>query len=255
MTIQDMTWEPSRKSWSKMFKGKCYRVSCAELKVPPSQHTSAAAAAKWWRAMRRSLSHSQSSVADLAKLLDQLPVAPHDLRLWALLCLNGGLTVAELGTLSWDHVDLDRGELNRTKARTGYVVPFKLWPETLEQLRSIPHRKGLVLLDPKTQTPMYRTTPTGTKQDKLICCWRRFSLDKSIRLGSLRRIAAGLLSRRVEFHDVVALYLGHAPRQTNAIHYSMLNSEHLRNALEYQRATLIGSDWKPSSKKCHERLR
>jgi len=241
MTIQEMTWEPSRKSWSKMFKGKCYRVSCAELKVPPSQHTSAAAAAKWWRAMRRSLSHSQPPLDDLAKLLDQLPVAPHNLRLWALLCLNGGLTVAELGTLSWDQVDLERGELNRTKARTGYVVAFKLWPETREQLRSIPHRNGLVLLNPRTQTPMYRTTPTGTKHDRLSSCWRRSSPDQSIQLASLRRIAAELLSRRVEFHDVVTLYLGHAPRQTNAIHYSMLNPEHFRNALKYLRATLIGS--------------
>ena len=43
-----MTWEPVKARWKKIFRGKSYTISCTTLGVPPSKTASYQAANAWW---------------------------------------------------------------------------------------------------------------------------------------------------------------------------------------------------------------
>ena len=44
-----MTWIPSQRRWTRMYRGERYYVSARELKCPPTQADSLAAANDWWK--------------------------------------------------------------------------------------------------------------------------------------------------------------------------------------------------------------
>src|SRR4051812_48365394 len=44
-----MTWEPAKRRWRKLYKGKMYTISCNTLGTPPTKAGSATAANAWWR--------------------------------------------------------------------------------------------------------------------------------------------------------------------------------------------------------------
>jgi hypothetical protein len=66
-----MTWVPSRRRWTRMYKGKRYWISCKALGVPETKEASIQAANAWWKAKQAEVdSADQSRVRQLLPLED-----------------------------------------------------------------------------------------------------------------------------------------------------------------------------------------
>ncbi len=62
-------------------------------------------------------------------------LASQELRLYMLLGLNCGYTLADIGTLQHEHVDFEKGIVQRSRHKTSIPQVHKLWPETIELLK------------------------------------------------------------------------------------------------------------------------
>ncbi len=189
---------------------------------------------------------------------------------WALLCLNCGMTAADLGKLFWqsDNAELwmkvrvaghsmracgvlkpDSWTLTRRRSKTGSrketpTVTYKLWPETVQAIESLDlAREGLVFMH-ESGTPMHYVayddtgrSRAGTKRvDHFGAEWR----GKRIPFARLRSIAADALSDSVEYRGYREYFLGHAPASVGERHYFGEKEAAFFQALGHIRRSVLG---------------
>jgi hypothetical protein len=173
-----------------------------------------------------------------------------DKKTWALLCLNCGMTAADLGSLFWSDpsvqlwqqqrvgrytvrvtgiLDSKVWQLTRRRSKTGKeketpTVTYKLWDETIQALESLPlSRSGLVFLH-SSGSPMYladydesANSVSGTvRVDKFGTAWGR---KTEIPLSKFRSIAADELGKDVHFLGYRDYFLAHAVKKMGDRHY------------------------------------
>ncbi len=99
-------------------------------------------------------------IAELRKIWEG---ATEELRLYMLLGLNCGYTLADMGTLQHEHVDFEKGVIQRTRHKTSIPQVHRLWPETLKLLQKR-RTKPLddVLLRSRTGDVLWRDGRTDT---------------------------------------------------------------------------------------------
>lgn len=193
-----------------------------------------------------------------------------DERAWALLCLNCGMTAADLGKLFWLDSDIELWQerrigahrlrvcglldaetwtVTRRRSKTGKkketpTVTYKLWRETVEALECLPlARSGLVFLH-ESGSPMYLSdyvssggsVPDTTRKDHFGTAWR----GKRIPLGKLRSIAVNALSKSTEFLVYRDYFLCHAVGNVGQRHYYGEEDNPFFEALEFIRTDLLG---------------
>jgi len=155
---------------------------------------------------------------------------PEKQRLWALLCLNCGMTNVDLGGLEWADITKE-GEiwiLCRRRVKTGKnpkipTVRYKLWEEVIDLLANIkPENPVGHIFTMRNGKPLYRHTfneeGIATKYDGFGVCWKRMKNKPEIPLAKFRSIAATELKK--DHRDLVSYYLGHAPTTVADKHYA-----------------------------------
>lgn len=215
---------------------------------------------------RRKLDHQEVETFDHVKeFVDQLPVS---LRTWAMLCLNCGMTAADLGSLFWADATLTLGEsiaigqeeakvmglidsntwtIRRRRSKTGKnpktpTVTYKLWPETIRLLKGLPRRSHLVFVT-ENGSPMYvskYTTKTTSKskvsrKDLFGDYWR----GQRINLGKLRSVAADMLYGHELYRQYKDYFLAHKPNTMSDKHYGKEKDEPFFRALEFIRKSIF----------------
>jgi integrase len=178
------------------------------------------------------------------KTIDALPL-PY--RLWALLCVNTGMTNADLGHTDWKQIDAKRWTLTRRRVKTGHLtqsptVCYELWPETIEALKQLPNQKGLLFTTEKG-TPMYssfyRENGTVGIKDLFGTYWQRsFDPKPPIPLGKFRSIGASMLKRHEHFRQYGNYFLANVPMQISDKNYSAESDEPFFRALRFIRKQL-----------------
>lgn len=186
--------------------------------------------------------------AAVKAVIDALPTSPYNCRLWALLGLNCGMTNADLGRLTWDMINLKHQTLTRRRVKTEAVtkaptVTYRLWPETVEQLKAAGKGKGLVFTTLKNGAQMYETSYDAEgierKKDLFSTYWSRLEKQPAITLGKFRSIGATTLKEKKEFRGYVEYYLGEVPSTIADIHYSAEADEPFFEALAFIRERLF----------------
>ncbi|MHB8971085.1 MAG: hypothetical protein ACYC3X_14360 [Pirellulaceae bacterium] len=141
-------------------------------------------------------------------------------RLWALLGVNTSMTNADMGQTTWEQIDQERWILTRRRAKTGDdphtpTVHYELWPETVDALKQLPNRKGL-LFTTENGKPMYgsfyRDDGTVAVKDLFGTYWQRnFDPKPPIPLGKFRSIGATMLKRHEHYRQYGELFLCNVP--------------------------------------------
>lgn len=183
---------------------------------------------------------------NVQQTIDGLPM-PY--RLWALLCVNTGMTNADLGATIWDQIDTKpkRWTLTRRRAKTGEnpetpTVCYELWPETIHALKKLPHRKGL-LFATRTGQPMYRSYyrdngKVGLK-DLFGSYWqKKLAAKPTIPLVKFRSIGSTMLKRHENYREFVEYFLAHAPKDDSDKSYSAESDAPFFRALRFIRKQL-----------------
>ena len=187
---------------------------------------------------------------------------------WALVCLNCGMTAADLGGLFWAGQGVDLWQerrvathlirvsglidsktwlLRRRRSKTGDnedtpTVTYKLWSETIRSIEGISlGRSGLVFLH-RDATPMYladydatKSSMSGTvRKDRFGAAWR----GNRIKLSKLRSIGANELGKNLQFKEYRDYYLCHAPKKVGDRHYYAEYNEPFFQALDFIRTSL-----------------
>ena len=169
-------------------------------------------------------------VAQVKSILAATPAASR-LRLYALLCLNCGMTQIDIATLKQSEVKDGRITRKRTKEEDEASTPtieYKLWGETWELLQQHRSKDNERALLSQRGTPLYQETLKDGKVIKTDCirlAWRRFRKKKfegqeGVTLKKFRKTGATLLSDNKEYHACRYLYLGHAPSSIADKHYA-----------------------------------
>jgi integrase len=144
-------------------------------------------------------------------------VLPEKYKLWALLGLNCGFTNVDLGFVAWEHINTETWRLTfkrrKTKKKTSVpTVTYQLWPITIEYLKKLPHRKGLLFVS-STGTPFYESKYTDgkpSKKDLFAKHWQKIKPKPQIPLKYFRHIGATELKASEHFRDYRFLFLGHS---------------------------------------------
>lgn len=174
-------------------------------------------------------------------------------RLWALLGLNCGMTQADLGSLTWDMIDMKAGTLTRKRVKTEQesnvpVVTYRLFPETMKLLKSLAKRSGDGLVfttsaGHRMYEVRYEDSETGMsralKKDLFSTYWNRQTPKPKIPLGKYRSIAATALKRDNRFRSFVDYFLGHSPKEISDKHYSAEWDESFFEALDFIHKTVL----------------
>lgn len=202
---------------------------------------------------------------NVKEFVEQLPVR---LRTWAMVCLNCGMTAADLGTLFWADDELALGDtvtigqeqvkvmglvevrtwtIRRRRSKTGKnpktpTVTYKLWPETVELLRGIPRDSRLVFAT-ENGSPMYVSKYTEAtkaeskvlKKDLFGDYWR----GQRIPLGKLRSIAADTLYGHELYRQYKDYFLAHKPNTMADRHYGRDKDEPFFRALAFIREAIF----------------
>jgi integrase len=190
--------------------------------------------------------HKEPKPYDLAQVKNILAAAPpHSrLRLYALLCLNCGMTQIDIASLKQSEIRDGRIVRKRTKEEDEADTPtieYKLWGETWELLRTHRSKDKVLALLSQRGTPLYQETINDGKVIKTDCirlAWRRFRQKKfegqdGVTLKKLRKTGATLLSDNKEYHACRYLYLGHAPSSIADKHYTPPPQKTFDEAVEW----------------------
>jgi len=172
---------------------------------------------------------------------------PDPQKLWALLGLNCGMTNADLGEMTWDMIELKSGILTRKRVKTKDVknvpiVRYKLWKETLDLLKALPGRQGLVFTTAGKNSQMYTTRFEGDKakkKDLFSTYWQRLEPKPSIPLAKFRSVAATTLKTKGIYRGFVKMFLGHVADELADKHYAAESDEPFFEALDFIRESLL----------------
>lgn len=182
-----------------------------------------------------------SGIAEVIKSL------PSPCRLWALLGLNCGMTNADLGETTWEQIDQQSWTLTRRRAKTGDLpstptVTYKLWPETIESLKTLSTRSGLLFLT-KTGQPLYQTKYNSDgkveKKDLFATYWNRLKSKPAMSLGKFRSVAAKALKEDKLYRQYVDYFLAHAPKSIADQHYGAEANKPFFEATDFIRKVVL----------------
>lgn len=216
---------------------------------------------------RKKVEHVEVTTFDgIKEFVDGLPVR---LRTWAMLCLNCGMTAADLGKLFWADGKLKLGDtvgvgqdsikimglidattwtIRRRRAKTGKnpktpTVTYKLWPETIALLKDLPRDRQLVFVT-ETGSPLHVSKYTETTKSKSKAVRKDLFGDywrgQRIPLGKLRSIAANALYGDVLYRQYKDYFLAHKPNTMADKHYGKEKDDPFFRALDYIRTELFG---------------
>ena len=167
-------------------------------------------------------------------------------RLYALLGINCSMNPVDIGNLTKNMVDWERGILTKKRVKTASeenvpVVSYKLWPETLDLLREMRDTKHPELVLTNLHgTPLYSHRVVDRKpviNAPIIQQWT--DAKTGMVLTDWRDLGANLVYTHPLFRALNQLYLGHAPSGVNNVHYLEPPEDILDDALEYVRGVLL----------------
>jgi integrase len=233
--VSEMSWEPERKRWVKMYRGVRYRVSCAELGVSLwTQEGSRMAANEWWRKKRIEIeAQMQTPDEQVRQFLGQLTGRK---RCWALLGLNCGMTAVDIAALEKSQVDLTRGRLVRRRVKTGAnpnvpTVDYLLWPETIAALRECWSEDSVLALTSEDGTPLVHHSERSTV-NSIARAWTRARLPISHK--AFRSISSTALTDS-PYANVTEHFLAHSPKSIKDKHYAAPPAQRFDQALLWLR--------------------
>jgi integrase len=193
---------------------------------------------------RKRAGHKEVKTYDgVRKVVEALPM-PY--RLWALLGLNCGMTQADLGQTTWEQVDQESWTLTRRRAKTGEnpktpTVRYKLWAETIEALKTLTTRKGLLFLT-DTGRPLwearYREDGSVAVKDLFGSYWQGLDPKPTIPIKAFRSIAASTLKHDTHYRGFVEYYLAHTPSSVADQNYAAESDQPFYEALRFIRKEL-----------------
>lgn len=156
-----------------------------------------------------------------------------------LLGVNCGLGPADVGRLRWRHIDLETGQLNMPREKTGRERQGYLWKKTREALKAVTSLKhnaaaiqkegadALVFLT-RTGRPMYREqeiirdgVSVGVRIDQAISpeFWK---LAKRLKIQGAThyrlRHTFKTLGKKARDHDALDLCMGHRDQSTGGVY-------------------------------------
>lgn len=194
---------------------------------------------------RKKREHKEVQRFDGVKqVLDSLP---EEQRLWALLGLNCGMTNADLGKSTWEQINQKKWTLTRRRSKTGSnpktpTVTYKLWPETIALLKTLPTRTGLLFIT-RTGKPLHETRYDDAQavkaKDLFATYWNKLDPKPKISLGKFRSIAATALKEDARFRDFRDYFLAHAPRTMADQHYSAEADKPFFEATDFIRSVVL----------------
>lgn len=167
------------------------------------------------------------TIAEIRSLMDECDRISPRTKLFLLLMLNCGMYQSDISDLKPSEVDLGRGVVTRRRSkrrRQGLRVTYKLWPETLELLRTLGSTEGERVLSSEDGNPLvsYRAVQgklrrydlIGQSYDKVR---KRCGVSKPIKV--FRKTSAHLLDRHRVYRAFCPHFLAHAPRTVTEISY------------------------------------
>jgi integrase len=148
-------------------------------------------------------------------------------KLFLLLMLNCGMYQSDIADLKPSEVDLERGVITRRRSKRrkqGLKVTYKLWPETMELLRTFGSFEGELVLTSEEGNPLvsYRVPEGGFERYDLIghaynIIRKRAGVAKSIKV--FRKTSANTLDQHRVYRSFCPYFLAHAPRTVTEISY------------------------------------
>jgi integrase len=194
---------------------------------------------------RKKVVYQEVEQFDHAK--EAIDALPDPYKLWAYLGVNCGMTNADLGATRWEQIDTTKWTLTRRRVKTGDqphtpTVRYKLWSETVKELKKLPHRKGL-LFTTKTGKPLYETRYNDDGKpvikDMFRLYWSRLEPKPVIPLKAFRSIGATTLNTDKVYRQYKDYYLAHAPRTVADQHYAAEADKPFFDALEFIRTEVL----------------
>jgi len=181
----------------------------------------------------------------LETIQSELKALPEQLRLYAYLGLNCGMTNADIGCLRQDAVQ--RGYLTRKRVKTGDntnvpVVCYRLWPETMTLLEKFRSSDPELWLVSKGGTCLWETRIEEGKpkvKDLVHLAWKRYGKCK-IKLKDFRSVASTLLDDHKEYGRYGSYFLGHSPKSLKDKHYTVPSQVVFDKALLWLRKRILG---------------
>jgi hypothetical protein len=176
------------------------------------------------------------TVADLAKVYR---LATPRMQCLILTALNIGGTQWELSVLSPEDVDLEAGRVSKARPKTGVWGSWKLWPETIQALKTHMASKGERALLTEAGKALVEASTTG-RTDRVEPQWEALLKRAGVaHMGwkYLRKLGAQLV-REVADVETVQLYLAHKGQSVAELHYSNPVHEKLDAALAKVRGKL-----------------
>jgi integrase len=172
---------------------------------------------------------------------------PSQLRLFALLGLNCGMTNVDIGLLRKDQVDLARGRLVRKRVKTAEhdevpTVDYPLWLETLALLHKHWAPEGDVVLCSIRGTPLYSSRFEGgqiRRKDLIVKAWKKEK--PAIPLKAFRSISATLIEAHESYGRYKGHFLGHSPRGVADRHYAAPSGKLFDRIVLWLREQVLGA--------------
>jgi hypothetical protein len=165
------------------------------------------------------------------------------MRLYAMLGLNCGMTNVDIGNLRKDQIKGGRLVRKRVKTMRHDHVPtvsYPLWPETQQLLKECLSDHSELALTSSDRTSLYSSRFEGggtRKKDLLSKAWSR--AEVSIPLKAFRSIAATLLESHATYGRYKGHFLGHAPKSIADKHYAAPSPELFDQAVNWLRDQII----------------
>jgi integrase len=161
-----------------------------------------------------------------------LAECPAQFRALILLGVNCGLGPADLGRLTWSHINMETGELNMPRGKTGEERHGYVWQKTREALKrvmTLRHNKralakqgqAALVFWTRHGLPMYRETEKGGKVVVETPISQTFGkLAKRLKMDGVTfyrlRHTFKTLGKRAKDSDALNFMMGHAERSTGA---------------------------------------
>lgn len=165
------------------------------------------------------------------------------LRLYAMLGLNCGMTNVDIGSLRKDQIKGGRLTRKRIKTMRHDHVPtvsYPLWPETQQLLKECLSDHPELALTSSDGTSLYSSRFEGggtRKKDLLSKAWNR--VEAKIPLKAFRSIAATLLESHETYGRYKGHFLGHSPKSIADKHYAAPSPALFDQAVNWLRSQIF----------------
>lgn len=183
--------------------------------------------------------YSTSEISETVKL------ASGQLKLHILLMINCGMTQRDISELKHEQIDWKTGVITRKRSKTELskktpLVSYKLWKDTLRELKKHLSKDPVLALTTKSGKPWCRKEIKQDgrlyKADNIATLWRnlRKRNPDAVFLKSLKAVkktSASLLRNNTEFSEFHDFFLGHSEKTTAGRNYAKLDQNKFANAV------------------------